>query len=646
MVVTKSLDKQFMLITTLLVDFNKSHGNVFNTKSLRLTTQVVQRRILAEGIGFLTKTLPRLGKALDRALSSNTPLNADKLAFASQPNSELPKLLGEFFNRVFYPDGTVLPDPCARSVECIRLFCYLYYKYELPYTTEQEAKVLDRFKQTEQELITTSADLSTLSGVVRQSYSNRRRRRETYTRPEVAREARILLSRVFSGLDLKDIHPSHGPGAVATRQVLWEKYEWTNVSHRLTDIYPLDAFFYASVGHVCDQFRDDKITDLDSPARVILVPKDSRGPRLISAEPVDFQWIQQGLMRRIVTHVETLDLTRFNVFYTDQGPNGRGALLGSKDGRYVTLDLNEASDRVSLELVRLLFPEHVVSVLEATRTLSTIMPSGEEVKLLKYAPMGSALCFPILALTVWSILSAGISDANTRESILVYGDDVVVPSAYADEAIARLESFGLKVNRDKSCTSGLFRESCGVDAFRGHLVTPVRLRTVWQHHPDPNTYVSWIAYANQFYDRGYHACYDHIVAMLHHVYGGIPDNSMFPKGSEPCPCLREVPECMRPKRVRTNQGLQKRQWKVRCVKSPSVQYNMCGWSMLLRFFTEGNSSTHSKTSDDLKRSRFLNAHINHNDGCKLAIETRLCRPAFSVRMYTKRQHSILCWRWC
>jgi hypothetical protein len=627
MVLKKSLD-EVNLIAALLHDVQQtSHGVVlFDTRALNNTINIVLRRTRLEGLGFLTKALPRLGKALDKALSGHTPLNASSHCFPSLKvngeMSKLPRFLGEFFIRVCHPDGTVLPTPCAKCVSVLRQILYLFYKYELPYTDEQEQKVINQFVKTEDDLIEHARILQDLSCRLAEPQPRRCRDNNAPTPVQVAREARILLNRVFQSFDLRDIYPRHGPGAVATGQRLWDKYLWTNVSDRITSVYPLDEYFYSSLGSVCDNYkRFSTVSGKDLPARVVLVPKDSRGPRLISKEPVDFQWIQQGLASAIVRHVEHLETTRFNVFFTDQGPNQRGALLGSKLGTYSTLDLNEASDRVSLGLVRLLFPSHVYTYLEACRSLSTELPNGKNIVLHKYAPMGSALCFPVLALTVWAILTAGAPNADTREGILVYGDDVIVPTAYPENAMKHLESFGLKINRDKSCINGLFRESCGMDAFMGICVTPVRIRTVWSSSPSPESYTSWISYANSFFSKKYYNVYNYIVEALSLVYKEIPDKSM----NLSCPSLESVPESIRPKRKRVNYNLQRLQYYVYDVKAPLIRKSINGWSMLLRWFTEGNKAYPSVRSQWSK-------------------DDVLSHP-FSVGQYTKRRSSMLVRRW-
>lgn len=646
-----SLDNVENIIAALLRDVHNRHGLVFNERSLRLTTDVVRRRVLNEGVSFLTKTLPKLGKAFDKALALESKLNASEFGFATDNGMKTPKFLGEFFNLVLDHDGQPLPNPCIASIKVLREILFVFYKYELPYTDKQEEEVISKFVRTEEDLSTVSSHLNSVETCLDKSYNTRRRRFDTSSQVAVAREARILLSNLFgyrsnrwtskdnflagqhpsvACFDPQNIVPSHGPGVVATKQRLWEKFEFTNVSGRITSIYPYDAFFCASLGHVCDRHDSHQgVTDRDLSARVLLVPKDSRGPRLISCEPVDFQWVQQGLGRAIVDWVENNPLTKWNVFFTNQQPNQFGSLLGSQTGKYSTLDLNEASDRVSVDLVRLLFPPHLYEYLAACRSLSTELPDGKVLTLKKFAPMGSSLCFPILALSVWAILTAGAPDADTRDGILVYGDDVVVPSAYAENAMKHLESFGLKVNRDKSCTKGLFRESCGVDAFKGINVTPVRIRTIWSSEPRPDVYTSWIAYANSFYDRQYYETYDLIVGELIRIYGPIPETSQ----GLTCPSLRAVPVGMRPLPRRCNASLQKLEYKCWDVKSPVITRTIDGWLMLLRYFTEGQKPI----------STFNNGH--HENNAANAVFGISHESPFSVSSYTKRGTIKLVRRW-
>jgi hypothetical protein len=621
----KSLD-EVKLIAALLRDVETSHGVVFNNRARRLTLSKVIRRVRSEGISFLTKTMPRLAKAFDKALGSSIPLNCTEYGFKPMPGTKLPRFLGEFFSRVLCSDGSVLPDPCADSVKIIRGILYTFYKYKLPYNDEQEQQTIQQFKTAESELAELSSEFKKLEEKLSDIGSTRRYRSYDDDRVRTIREARIVLHELFRNFDPSDIYPRHGPGVVATKQRFSGKYRWTNVSDRITKHYPFDAYFCASAGHVCDSYQSfSKVGEAESSARVILVQKDSRGPRLISCEPVDFQWVQQGLSRALVQLVERHSLTKWNVRFTDQLPNRFGALVGSKAGKYATLDLKEASDRVSLDLVRLLFPSHVFTYLEACRSLSTELPDGDVLTLKKFAPMGSALCFPIMALTIWSLLHVATADADTRESIYVYGDDVIVPEAFASDAIEQLESFGLKVNRDKSCTSGFFRESCGMDAFKGSDVTPVRIRTVWSSRPSASVYCSWIAYANSYYDRRMFNTYELIVSWLVSIYGYIPGK----EAGLACPSLVETPAHVVPK-FRYNVSLQKKEYKVWDVKNVSIRQTIDGWSMLLRFFAE------------VANDRNVSGPRVHADS-SLSYDNF---ESFAVSKYTPRRRSMLrrCWR--
>lgn len=635
----KSLDN-VEVIATLLRDAVASQGLEFSSRALNLTCKNIRKRTTCEGLGFLTKTLPRLGKHFDQVLSSNIPLNCTPLGFKTLEESKLPRFLGELFSKVLGKDGYVLPDPDAQCVLVIRQILYLYYKYELPYSEVQEQEVISSFVKTEEDLTSVAPRLAYWRSRVELSrryayphprnWDNILRSEDKEVRiPFVIRRAQIALNKLFASFDPLDIIPRHGPGVVATKQRLGAKFIWTNVSESITDCYPFDEYFCSSIGNVCDSYRSFSTIGKQSlPAQVILVPKDSRGPRLISCEPVDNQWIQQGLSRSIVRLVEEHRTTRYNVHFTDQGPNGFGALLGSSTGKYATLDLKEASDRVSLDLVRLLFPEHLQKYLECCRSTSTVLPDGRIQQLRKFAPMGSALCFPILALTIWSLLSASAPDADTREGILVYGDDVIVPTAFADSAIAILEEFGLLINRSKSCTQGFFRESCGVDAFKGLNVTPVRFRTVWDESPSPNTYCSWISYANSFHDKGWIATYDLIVRSILRVYGRVPGHDFNHLLGEDM-TLRKSPTDDVVFRRRWNRSLQKLQYLLPLVTTPSVHQVLPGWSMLLRYFSEASTS---QPLDSVRTS----------DG---KFESYDPTVPFSVSRYTKRHTSMLVWRW-
>nr|QDH86555.1 MAG: RNA-dependent RNA polymerase [Leviviridae sp.] len=627
----KSQDKLLELIAALLSDIQTSHSEVYTVRLMRLDLQKLRSRVKHEGISFLTKTLPRLGKAFDRVLSSDTTLNAAKLGFQTLAGSETPMFMGSLFKRVIANDGRVLQNPCVTSITAIREIAYCFYKYELPFSPDDEQRVLDQFVKTESDISSYDALFSSIADLVIGQPNNYRAIKPDYY-SKVIRKARRKLARVFSGFDPWNIHPRHGPGAVSTKERLWDKYKWTSVPRTLTDVYPFDAYFTASLGHICDTYRSLPVDDSEQYARVVLVPKDSRGPRLISCEPLVFQWIQQGLGTAVRDWIEQHPLTRDHVRFTDQEPNQMAALIGSITGRLATLDLKDASDRVTLGLVRLLFPEPLLGCLMASRSAGTTLPDNSRLKLHKFAPMGSNLCFPILAITIWVLLDSAL-DADSRERVYVYGDDVIVPTACAANAIATLESFGLLVNKDKSCTAGYFRESCGTDAYQGVNVTPIRFKTLWSEHRSPDALTSWVAYANSCFVRGYKQTYDVIVGGLFRIYGPLPEKSSHPD----CISLCYVPEAQQPKLTRTNKYLQRRETLLWCVRSRPIHKSIDGWSMLLRFFAESTPDRIEWSVSNWDRSPSVRRLLQD----KIPVES-----AFSVSSYTKQRSSILvrCWR--
>jgi hypothetical protein len=432
--------------------------------------------------------------------------------------------------------------------------------------------------------------------------------------------------------DPLSITPRHGPGTVSTGEKPYQKMVFKRFFKTLDAVYPYSTYFYVGTSHLVDEMEwlfqmEDRPS---GEAKVCLVPKDSRGPRLISCEPLEIQWIQQGLGRALVTHIEAHNLTRGYVNFTDQSVNRCLALLASKDGRLATLDLKEASDRVSLQLVSELFPEHVLRALVAARSSHTLLPNGESFKLRKFAPMGSCLCFPVMALTIWALSTACLmriySDSNplrARGGVYVYGDDVITEAQNATDVINALESVGLLVNKTKSFQTGFFRESCGIDAYKGVEVQPVRLKTVWDTSRSASVYVSYVSYCNSLWMRGYSSTANLLAKLLTETYGPIPHKGMFPEipkellakwsdlfdqhlrndrkvddqmineGGLGFPCLCFEPSEMPAVRKRYNRNLFRFEHYVYCIKAKKVQLDLScrhphGWAELLRFLTQGS----------------------------------------------------------
>jgi hypothetical protein len=485
---------------------------VTSHKNLVRDLETLRNRFSNEGLSFLTKTLPKLGKALDLGLAS-LRFQLPREFKNSHSNRSIPAFLQAYFNLIFGEDGSLLEEALPEAVLHLRQVLFFVYKLELPYAKSLEDSVLERFISVDEELKSVVFDeASSLLDL-----------------------ASSITKDVFEDFDPFDILPRHGPGAVATGEFLEEKWEFSRLYDRIHQCYPYYRYYICGAGRELAVRKDwyMSMQRLSSgTAKVVLVPKDSRGPRLISAEPLEYQWIQQGLGRKLSHFLEfESSSTKSRVNFTSQEINRKLALDNSLSMRMSTIDLKDASDRVSLELVRRVFKDSpaLLRCLEATRSESTKLPDGSIRHLNKFAPMGSALCFPVEAYIFWvllvasAILEARMPRKRAERSFFVYGDDLIVPTHMVDRCIHALESVGLVVNRDKTCIHGPFRESCGMDAFKGVPVTPFRLKTVFSDRSrDGSVLSSYSALANHLCQRGYQGAADLIWNRLESTFGVLP----------------------------------------------------------------------------------------------------------------------------
>lgn len=254
----------------------------------------------------------------------------------------------------------------------------------------------------------------------------------------------------------------------------------------------------------------------ERPVKVTPVPKTMKTPRLIAIEPTAMQYVQQGVLEAIEESIEKDYLSKMLISWKDQTPNQRMALQGSRDGSLATLDLSEASDRVSNSLVLALcknFPD-LSRLVQASRSTHADVPDNGIIPLVKFASMGSALCFPFESFVFMTLVLLGIEKCLDHQltysdikrligKVRVYGDDIIVPVEYAVSVAETLTDYGFKVNAGKSFWTGKFRESCGKWYYDGVDVTPVYLRRVLPStRRDVPELVSLVSFRNQLYEHG------------------------------------------------------------------------------------------------------------------------------------------------
>lgn len=295
--------------------------------------------------------------------------------------------------------------------------------------------------------------------------------------------ARRIVGSIIYRINWSKITPSHGPGSVFPNRAPCEKSNFRTLYDSIVAKYPYDQYFCGLPNYWVDCMVHEKYGSLSSSvdivSKLVAVPKDSRGPRLICVHPAEAIWIQQGQRRLLEARITSHPFTRGRINFTDQTVNGKLALSSSLSREYLTLDLKEASDRVSSLLVRSLFGDYAYDWISCSRANKVKLLDGRVIELKKWAPMGNALCFPIESLVFFSLVVAGIETHYGHKDcndVYVFGDDIIFPQEYKEGVITTLVRFGLIPNISKTFSAGFFRESCGVEAYKGVDVTPIRLR--------------------------------------------------------------------------------------------------------------------------------------------------------------------------
>lgn len=493
----------------------KCSANVSDKRDLK----TIKSRVKKEGLSFLTITLPRFCRDFEQALARG---GIDSTLFLNFKKSGVyPAFLQGILSRLFDRETGRLSHEAESPtyVEAVRQICLLFKKVELQCTPERERAALDNYVDVE--LLNESFQL-----------------REDY-RSIFRSVSSVLWYNMLAGLQPSTFVPRHGPGATAEGIRGNAKYSWQYWYDRLEHYFPLLGNGYSDSAALEEEF--EKVTFVpeseELPVKVTLVPKTLKTPRVIAIEPVCMQYAQQAVSDALVRTIETYWLTRGHVNFTDQSINQNLALTSSKDGRFGTIDLSDASDRVLLDLASLLFAEvpDLWDLILACRSKAAILPDGRLVSpLAKFASMGSALCFPVESMVFYTICVVArlrkhnlpidpTNIYNVSRDIYVYGDDIVIPVDDADTITDHLHEYHCKVNSSKSFWTGMFRESCGTDAYAGENVTPTYLR----HMPpcdrrQARELLSWVSTANQFYLKGYWRTASLMFCTCEKILGSLP----------------------------------------------------------------------------------------------------------------------------
>nr|APG77192.1 hypothetical protein [Sanxia levi-like virus 1] len=429
------------------------------------------RRLNAEGVKFLTVTLPGLWKSTLISMERGFFVYEENTSFARK--RKLPLVMNGLFRRIFDARGYLLADPCEKALLAIRQVCEYWYKCAFTFSEDQLDSATKSFLSVED-------TMKNSKGSISESFVDECRKSfETYYKPLV--NAKLE--------DVLELHrPSNGPGSVHVGGIF---ADMTVPELKLStsalvgtcrvDQKPFAGFFKAYPA------SSERITHVDEwkLSEVMFVPKDSRGPRVISKEPLYLLKMQMSFLKWSTEALERI--TNYRINFKDQSKNRALALQGSIDRLTSTADLKEASDRIRYSVARTIYGNSPVFYYFLTKGRSThsvlrTKKSVKTVRLTKLSGMGSGLTFPILALTIHIAVCTriakryGLPYKEVMDLVYVYGDDLIVPTKYYDCVQSALEGVGLALNASKSFSKGPFRESCGGDYLNGKEVVPLRLK--------------------------------------------------------------------------------------------------------------------------------------------------------------------------
>lgn len=431
-----------------------------------LTVSYCISRLKNEGIKFWTVTLPKLAKAvllsIEKGFFDRTGLT--DFAWKGRSLRYFRSLLDRIFDR---KSGMLLDSPDASALASLRQLLEYVYKLAIDFDEKVLKESEVKYEQTQQRVASFPYSFNWVEKL--------RKNAETYYPALFKAGPDSILS----------CGPRFGPGAVAfgAKRVDHPYYVWKQLPDleigtcaRVHSSY--SGYFKPYPG--CPL----PVTTVDEghTAEVLFVPKDSRGPRVISKEPPHIIRPQMAFFAYVSSALTRETYGRIN--FLDQSVNRRLALEASLSRKMATLDLKDASDSIGYSLVRRVFRNApgVTWFLRRCRSTDYKLPSGKTGTMFALAGMGSGLTFPLLAFVAHLSICTSVASATrlpyeeVSKSVYVYGDDCIVPSEWVSLAVKGLEASNLLVNTSKSFAKGPFRESCGGDYLCGKDVAPIRLK--------------------------------------------------------------------------------------------------------------------------------------------------------------------------
>lgn len=455
-------------LCALLTDANNNLPS-YRSADFRKDVDTIKRRLKSEGMPFATLSLPNLIQGLFDLIEGRD---------ATYPGFKVRGVHPVFLRGLFHVVINGSEAEKVKGLDYLYSMAVGFKKLKGPYKKSMLAEQFGEFVKVDEEL----GDIDWF----------------TPDRLPILQLARQYVKSVIKDINLSDRKclPRPGPGATNTHLSKHMRYRPHKLYAQIERHLPfLDGWYSSHPYDVVTQ--SDHYAKLfkhgmkDEPSsRFKFVPKTAGKARGICIEENEVQFLQQAIRRVLTDKILKCPHTKRNLALDDQQVNAALALKASIAKTYCTIDMSEASDRVSRELVSWLFQDNQ-QLHDALMALSTkwIEPPQEadwpgSIRTNKFAPMGSALCFPVMTLVHYALCKAiirlsAIQDRKAKSRLVyVYGDDIIVHNDCYTAVTDWLPRFGMKLNHTKSFTLSHFRESCGIHALHGHDITPVYVKHV------------------------------------------------------------------------------------------------------------------------------------------------------------------------
>jgi hypothetical protein len=280
---------------------------------------------------------------------------------------------------------------------------------------------------------------------------------------------RNLLKRWLKGFSHKRLKESvikFGPGSTFGTPGVYSTLDYKLVTDLTITPSCLDLYQELTAGSMLDTNEKDH-----RPFRVIpgnrftTVDKTYDKDRPICVEPICNMSVQLAIGSELRTCLNKLYPVPF-----DELPAYHHRRLAAYGDKLATIDLSNASDTISLSLVKALLPERIFRYIDQSRSPSTRI-NGHWHNNDKCSSMGNGFTFELESL-IFLALSRSIDPEAT-----VFGDDIICDSKTSHFLITNLKRFCFVPNMDKTFTCGPFKESCGLDIWENTNVRPIFFRS-------------------------------------------------------------------------------------------------------------------------------------------------------------------------